>query len=92
MEQQMEALNKIAKWLQNKRDRSNFTVVGYADKETGTSAYNQKLSLERANAVKKILVALGADEHQVLTKGNGSEQTVFNQNEWNRAAIFVSGE
>ena len=29
-EQQMEALNKIAKWLQNKRDKSNFTLVGYA--------------------------------------------------------------
>ena len=88
---QMPNLDLIVKALKSNKNKK-IIVVGYADKETGTSAYNQKLSLERANAVKKILVALGADEHQVLTKGNGSEQTVFSQNEWNRAAIFVSGE
>lgn len=88
---QMPNLDLIAKALKSNKNKK-IIVVGYADKETGTSAYNQKLSLERANAVKKILVALGADEHQVLTKGNGSEQTVFSQNEWNRTAIFVSGE
>lgn len=86
---QMSNLDLIAKTLQTNKNKK-ITVVGYADKETGTPAYNQKLSIERANAVKRILVALGADERQVITKGNGSEQTVFNQNEWNRAAIFIN--
>ena len=88
---QIGSLSLIAKALKENPNKQ-ITVVGYADKDTGTASYNQKLSLERANSVKKVLVALGADERQIFTKGDGSTQSVFEQNDWNRTALFVSGE
>ena len=35
---------------------ATYTINGYADSATGTPAFNQKLSLERAQVVKDLLV------------------------------------
>ncbi len=45
-------------------------VVGHADKR-GPKDYNQDLSERRAEAVKKVLVALGMAEEKVQTRGDG---------------------
>lgn len=49
-----------------------FTVSGYADKETGSAAYNQKLSEERAQAVAEYLESKGVKADRLIVKGYGA--------------------
>jgi outer membrane protein OmpA-like peptidoglycan-associated protein len=50
-------------------------VEGHTD-STGTDATNQKLSLERATAVKTFLKTQGVDEARITATGIGSERPV----------------
>lgn len=49
-----------------------FIVAGHTDAK-GSAAYNKQLSLRRAEAVKKFLVAKGMDASRLETAGFGSE-------------------
>lgn len=51
------------------------TVVGNTD-STGSTAYNDWLSIQRAQAVKRMLVAAGLDPAQISTVGMGDRQPV----------------
>jgi len=50
-------------------------AVGHTD-STGTDAYNQKLSVSRAEAVKAYLVSKGIEKNRVYTEGKGEKQPV----------------
>ncbi len=50
-------------------------AVGHTD-SVGTDAYNQKLSLRRAEAVKAFLTSTGIDANRVYTEGKGEKQPV----------------
>jgi OOP family OmpA-OmpF porin len=50
-------------------------AVGHTD-SVGTNAYNQKLSTNRANAVKDYLVSKGIEKNRVYTEGKGEVQPV----------------
>jgi OOP family OmpA-OmpF porin len=50
-------------------------VGGHSD-STGAAAYNQKLSLRRADSVKNYLVAKGVSADQLVAKGYGESQPV----------------
>ena len=50
-------------------------TVGHTD-SIGTDAYNQKLSLRRAEAVKAYIVSKGVDQSRVYTEGKGETQPV----------------
>ena len=50
-------------------------AVGHTD-SIGTVAYNQKLSIRRAEAVKEYLVSQGVERNRVYTEGKGESQPV----------------
>jgi OOP family OmpA-OmpF porin len=50
-------------------------AVGHTD-SIGTDAYNQRLSVRRAEAVKAYLVSKGIEANRVYTEGKGEKQPV----------------
>jgi OOP family OmpA-OmpF porin len=50
-------------------------AVGHTD-SIGTDAYNQRLSIRRAEAVKSYLVSKGVEKNRVYTEGKGEKQPV----------------
>lgn len=66
-------------------------IVGYADKQTGTAAYNMKLSEKRARTVAKSLVdKYGISSNRVQVEWKGSTEQPYKENAWNRVAIFFA--
>jgi len=77
----------IAQYMNNNPE-ANIEIKGYASPE-GSKEFNQKLSEQRAEAVKKILVnkyKVSAD--RLTTKGCGATDKLFEQVEFNRVATF----
>jgi OOP family OmpA-OmpF porin len=50
-------------------------AVGHTD-SVGTDAYNQKLSVRRAEAVKAYLVTKGIEKNRIYTEGKGEKQPI----------------
>ncbi|OYT84811.1 MAG: hypothetical protein CFE46_19335 [Burkholderiales bacterium PBB6] len=50
-------------------------AVGHTDSD-GSDAYNQKLSVRRAESVKEYLVGKGVEKNRVYTEGKGEKQPV----------------
>ena len=81
-----EKLQKLADWMQANPD-FNVSLVGYADKETGTPKGNEKLSANRAKVVKERLVKLGVAESRIMTAYKGDTVQPFAENAKNRVVI-----
>ncbi len=65
------------------------TITGYADKDTGTATYNQKLSERRAQAVYDILTKnYGISADRLVKAAEGSSVQPYDTNNWNRIVIF----
>lgn len=62
-------------------------ATGHTD-QIGSDAYNQKLSLRRAEAVKAYLVEKGVEENRVYTEGKGKSEPKVSCNEKTRAALI----
>jgi len=89
-EVQMANLSQIARIL-NENPDLNIEIKGYADRDTGTEELNQELSEQRAQNVKDVLVnTFSIDEKRISTVGVGASEQLFDENNWNRVAIFVS--
>ena len=50
-------------------------AIGHAD-SIGSDAYNQKLSVRRAESVKAYLVSKGVEPNRIYTEGKGEKQPV----------------
>ncbi len=60
-------------------------LAGHTD-DVGSASYNQKLSADRAEVVRKALIANGIDEYRLTAKGYGAARPVApNDTEENRA-------
>ena len=84
---QMPNIELIAQYMKNHPD-ANVEIKGYASPE-GSKEINQKLSENRAEAVKNVLVKkykIAAD--RLVTKGMGATDKLFKQVEFNRVATF----
>jgi outer membrane protein OmpA-like peptidoglycan-associated protein len=87
--QQISVYN-TAEFIKNTGEK--IKVIGYADKGTGTNAYNLELSKRRAQAVAKELTTkykIPSKKITVEWKG-ASEQPYPQQNNWNRVVIMKS--
>ena len=62
-------------------------VVGYADKQTGSSKINLECSQKRAAAVTARLVKLGVEENRISSEYKGDTVQPFSVNDANRAVI-----
>jgi OOP family OmpA-OmpF porin len=56
---------------------SQIRIIGHASSE-GSASYNQKLSEQRANAVRQAIVAAGIDADRVEAVGAGEDQPIAN--------------
>lgn len=88
--EEMVNVYNVAQWLK-KNPCCNIEVVGYADKETGSPAYNKQLSERRAAAVIEILTKkYNIDPCRITLVANGSETQLYpDNNRWNRIVVFT---
>lgn len=86
----MEMVNiyNVAEYMKQNPD-VKVTITGYADKDTGTADYNQRLSERRARAVYNTLVNdYGISPNRLSMVAEGSAQQPYDTNSWNRIVIF----
>lgn len=68
-------LDEIANVLMNDSTIDDVLIVGYTDR-IGSEKYNQKLSMRRAEAVKKYLVDKGVKEERLMAEGKGEASPI----------------
>lgn len=68
-------LDEIANTLSQNPSLTDITITGYTDR-IGSSKYNHKLSLRRANAVRDYLISKGIDGSRLKAVGRGEENPV----------------
>lgn len=79
----------MAEWLKANPE-SKITLVGYADKDTGTAEYNLELSKKRAEAVAADLCDnYGIAKDRLTVRYDGSASQPYKSNDWNRIVIFT---
>ncbi len=92
----MRTIKKLAEFMQSDPKR-NVMIEGYTD-STGTAAYNEKLSLKRAESVRDALVNDGINPQRIVTKGYGpkypiaSNKTADGRQQNRRVEIVISDE
>lgn len=88
-DEEMVNVYNLAEWMKANPD-AKVIVRGYADKDTGTSAYNMQLSEKRAQNVAEILTnTYGIDASRLSIDAQGSDTQVYDTNNWNRIVIFA---
>lgn len=91
-ETQMANLDNAVRMLKENPDLK-VTLKGYADKNTGSASYNKRLSVRRAEAVKKVIVdKYGIDTDRIDVLGVGDTEQLYSDNNWNRVVIFVENK
>jgi len=85
--QQIQIYN-TAQFVQNSGEK--IKVVGFADKQTGSAAYNLRLSERRAKAVAQELTSrFGIPSDKIIVEWKGdTEQPFPRENAWNRVVIM----
>lgn len=69
----------FAKYLKDNKE-FNSVITGHASKDKSSEAHNQKLSLDRANAIKNLLVTNGVETSRIQTVGKGFNEPIADNN------------
>jgi outer membrane protein OmpA-like peptidoglycan-associated protein len=78
-------IQELAAVLQQHSEVTSVEIQGHTD-ETGSPAFDKRISLERAQSVRSALVTLGIDGNRLTTTGFGSEKPLApNTTDANRA-------
>ena len=86
-----EAIKEAAELFKTAPD-TKITVVGYADKGTGTAAINRQYAKQRAeNVAKKLIKDYGIDAKSITIDSKGDTVQPFAENDKNRCVI-ITGE
>jgi OOP family OmpA-OmpF porin len=80
-------LDDIARVLNENTSLTGITITGHADR-IGSKQYNQKLSEQRAAAVKQYLVGKGVAADRLETQGKGEDEPVVQCNDKKRADLI----
>lgn len=81
-------LRQLAKTMRQKHHSAKVQVIGYTD-YLGSNAYNQRLSQQRANSVKRFLVKQGVNAKYLSAMGKGESNPVVTCNdEGSRQALI----
>jgi outer membrane protein OmpA-like peptidoglycan-associated protein len=81
-------VEEVANFVKNHKN-CKVIVTGYADKDTGTPAYNLGLSKKRADKVYNQLVEAGVSKKIITKNAKGDTVQPFSDNDRNRVAIIV---
>lgn len=84
-------LDKLADYL-NAHPKTIALLTGYADRQTGTPAYNAALSKKRAEAVKNYLTGKGIAPDRIRTDYKGDTEQPFASAVENRVTVCVAEE
>ena len=72
-----------------KETNQSIKVVGYADKGTGSSTYNNSISEKRARAVaRELTTKYNIPSEKISIEWKGSNEQPYPQNNWNRVVIM----
>lgn len=74
----------------NKYPNAKLAIVGYADKGTGNTKINDRLSKERAASVYEALKAKGISENRIITDAKGDSVQPFAENDENRVSVCIA--
>lgn len=69
-------------------DKEAVEITGFCD-HTGTEVLNDKLSVNRAEALKKYLIQQGIDENRISTNGKGKDQNLTGEDAYSIKARRV---
>lgn len=82
------SLENVANWIKS-NPNAKVDVIGFASALEGTEDYNLKLSKERAESVKSILVnTFNVNPDQLNVVAKGVKEQPFKDNSWNRVVTF----
>ncbi len=75
-EEYRQDLNDLLETMKDFPETTRFMITGHTDAR-GTDAYNDALSLKRANAIKEQLVEAGFDANRLETQGKGKRELLI---------------
>jgi outer membrane protein OmpA-like peptidoglycan-associated protein len=80
-------IDAVVDFVKNHKD-CEVTVIGHADKKTGTPAINMKYSMQRADNAAKGLIEAGVPANIIETMAKGDTVQPFSENDLNRVVII----
>ena len=82
-------VNEVVEFL-NANPNANVAITGYADKGTGNEVINQRLSIQRANAVYNALLKQNIAASRIIKDAKGDTVQPFANNDDNRVVICIA--
>lgn len=79
-------LKAFAVYMNEERPMATVKIIGHTD-STGTALFNLKLSKQRAEQVKSILVEYGVAPHRLLASGRGESEPIAGETVGDEGAV-----